>query len=87
PRRPAPTPPPSRSPTASPTSSCCRPAARPRLDRLHRTHVHEVFDGVLEPGGHRVALDAGAVKGEAYVVARTPGSVLVTAVTRAPGRG
>lgn len=59
-----------------------------RLDRLHRTHVREVFDGLLEPGAHRVALEAGAGKGEAFVVARTPGSVLVTAVTRGvPGRG
>ncbi|CAM5455410.1 Oxidoreductase OS=Streptomyces tendae OX=1932 GN=GUR47_02535 PE=4 SV=1 [Streptomyces tendae] len=64
------------------TSPCRVRLTAYRLDRIHRTHVHEVHDGVLEPGGHRVALDAGAVKGEAYVVARTPGSVLVTAVTR-----
>lgn len=68
------------------TSPCRVRLTAYRLDRLHRTHVHEVFDGVLEPGGHRVALDAGAVKGEAYVVARTPGSALVTTVTRdSPG--
>ncbi|MFH8973680.1 oxidoreductase [Streptomyces sp. NPDC017890] len=51
-----------------------------RLDRLHRTHTHEVFDGVLGPGAHRVDLDARAVKGESFVVARTPQSVLVAAV-------
>ncbi|MYS78227.1 oxidoreductase [Streptomyces sp. SID5926] len=70
------------------TSPCRVRLTAYRLDRLHRTRVREVFDGVLEPGAHRVALDAGAVKGEAFVVARTPGSVLVTAVTGgAPGRG
>ncbi|WP_317448083.1 hypothetical protein [Streptomyces collinus] len=30
----------------------------------------------LEPGRHRIPLDARAVKGESYVVARTSGSVL-----------
>ncbi|WP_030191068.1 hypothetical protein [Streptomyces violaceorubidus] len=68
------------------TSPCRVRLTAYRLDRLHRTHVHEVFDGVLAPGDHRLPLDAGAVKGEAFVVARAPGSVLVTAVTRgAPG--
>lgn len=62
------------------TSACRVRLTAYRLDRLHRTHVHEVFDGVLEPGGHRLALDAKAVKGEAFVVARASGSVLVTAV-------
>jgi hypothetical protein len=52
-----------------------------RLDRLYRTHVHEVFDGILEPGSHRIALDAKAVKGESFLVARTSGSVLVEAMT------
>ncbi|WP_411099543.1 oxidoreductase [Streptomyces sp. x-45] len=70
------------------TSPCRVRLTAYRLDRLHRIHVHEVFDGVLEPGGHRLDLAAGAVKGEAYLVARTPGSVLVTAVTRGgPGPG
>ncbi|MFF0588356.1 oxidoreductase [Streptomyces sp. NPDC003781] len=64
------------------TSPCRVRLTAYRLDRLRRTHVHEVFDGVLERGGHRVALDPGAVKGEAYLVARTPGNVLVTAVNR-----
>ncbi|MER6167765.1 oxidoreductase [Streptomyces violaceorubidus] len=68
------------------TSPCRVRLTAYRLDRLHRTHVHEVFDGVLAPGDHRLPLDAGAVKGEAFVVARAPESVLVTAVTRgAPG--
>ncbi|WP_217142330.1 oxidoreductase [Streptomyces sp. AC627_RSS907] len=52
-----------------------------RLDRLRRTRTLEVFDGVLEPGGHRIALDARTVKGDSFVVARAPGSVLVAAVT------
>ncbi|GAA3977368.1 oxidoreductase [Streptomyces marokkonensis] len=68
------------------TSPCRVRLTTYRLDRLRRTHTHEVFDGVLGPGGHRIALDTGTVKGESYVVARTPGSVLATAVTReAPG--
>ncbi|MGW7255471.1 oxidoreductase [Streptomyces sp. NPDC054834] len=57
-----------------------------RLDRLSRTHAHDVFDGVLESGRHRIALDAKTVKGEAFVVARTSGSVLVAAVTRGKSR-
>ncbi|WBO62590.1 oxidoreductase [Streptomyces camelliae] len=56
-----------------------------RLDRLHRTRTREVYDGVLEPGRHRVALDPRAVKGEAYLVARTTGGVLVTAVAAGHG--
>ncbi|MFJ2723961.1 oxidoreductase [Streptomyces collinus] len=51
-----------------------------RLDRLSRTHTHEVFDGVLEPGHHRIPLDPRAVKGESYLVARTSGGVLVRPV-------
>lgn len=57
-----------------------------RLDRLSRTQAHEVFDGMLQAGRHRIALDAKAVKGEAFVVARTSGSVLVTAVARGKTR-
>ncbi|GAA2605723.1 oxidoreductase [Streptomyces lienomycini] len=64
------------------TSPCRVRLTAYRLDRLHRTHVREVFDGLLAPGGHRIALDAGAVRGDTFLVARTPGSVLVTAVTR-----
>ncbi|MGW0861651.1 oxidoreductase [Streptomyces sp. NPDC002611] len=63
------------------TSACRVTLTAYRLDRLSRTHTHDIFDGVLEPGRHRVALDAGAVKGRSYIVARTSGSVLVTAVT------
>jgi hypothetical protein len=62
------------------TSPCRVRITAYRLDRLHRTRAHEVLDGVLAPGGHRVALDAKTVRGEAFLVARTPGSVLVTAV-------
>ncbi|MGW1748847.1 oxidoreductase [Streptomyces sp. NPDC002092] len=64
------------------TSPCRVRLTTYRLDRLYRTHTHEVFDGVLEPGRHRIALDAKAVKGESFVVARTAGSVLVEAMAR-----
>ncbi|MEU6086614.1 oxidoreductase [Streptomyces sp. NPDC047085] len=53
-----------------------------RLDRLYRTHTRVVFDDILEPGRHRVPLDPKAVKGEAFLVARTTGSVLVERVGR-----
>jgi len=62
------------------TSPCRVRLTAYRLDRLYRTHTHELFDGVLEPGRHRIALDAKAVKGESFVVARTSGSVLVEAM-------
>ncbi|MEU9171057.1 oxidoreductase [Streptomyces sp. NPDC048420] len=64
------------------TSPCRVRLTAYRLDRLYRTHAQEVFDGVLEAGRHRIALDARAVKGEAFVVARTSGSVLVEAMAR-----
>ncbi|MGV9451975.1 oxidoreductase [Streptomyces sp. NPDC003635] len=64
------------------TSPCRVQLTAYRLDRLYRTHAHEVFDGVLEAGRHRIALDAKAVKGESFVVARTSGSVLVEAMAR-----
>ncbi|MEU0072283.1 oxidoreductase [Streptomyces sp. NPDC006332] len=62
------------------TSPCRVRLTAYRLDRLNRTHTHELFDGVLEPGRHRIALDPKAVKGESFVVARTSGSVLVEAM-------
>ncbi|MFJ5260219.1 oxidoreductase [Streptomyces sp. NPDC088387] len=62
------------------TSPCRVRLTAYRIDRLYRTHTHEVFDGVLEAGRHRIPLDARAVKGESYVVARTAGSVLVEAM-------
>ncbi|MCZ7456813.1 oxidoreductase [Streptomyces sp. WMMC940] len=70
--------------TASVTvASACRVRlVAHRLDRLHRTRSHEVFDGTLEPGTHRIPLDGGAVRGRAFVVARAAGGVLVAAVTR-----
>jgi hypothetical protein len=37
---------------------------------------------VLEPGPHHIALDAKTAKGQAFVVARTAGSVLVAPVAR-----
>ncbi|MER6072806.1 oxidoreductase [Streptomyces sp. NPDC001817] len=63
------------------TSACRVRITAYRLDRLHRTHTREVFDGVLEPGRHRVPLDPRAVKGEAYLVARTTGGVRAAPVT------
>ncbi|MFE0099766.1 oxidoreductase [Streptomyces sp. NPDC059009] len=59
------------------TSTCRVTLTAYRLDRLYRTHVHEIFDGVLEPGEHRIVFDPKAVKGRSFVVARTTGSVLV----------
>ncbi|MGX1507689.1 UNVERIFIED_CONTAM: hypothetical protein RKD43_006314 [Streptomyces graminofaciens] len=53
-----------------------------RLDALYRTRVRELFDGTLQPGAHRIPLDAKAVKGRSFVVARTMGGVLVTPVAR-----
>ncbi|MEV5550486.1 oxidoreductase [Streptomyces sp. NPDC052309] len=53
-----------------------------RVDRLNRTHTHEVFDGILEAGSHRIPLDPKTAKGESFVVARESGSVLVEAVAR-----
>lgn len=51
-----------------------------RPDRLHRTHVHEVFDGPLEPGTHRVPLQGQVAKRPSFLVARATGSVLVAPV-------
>jgi len=64
------------------TSPCRVVLTAYRLDRLHRIHTHGLFDGVLEPGRHRIPLDARTVKGESFVVARTTGSVLVEAMAR-----
>lgn len=64
------------------TSPCRVRLTAYRLDRLSRGHTHECFDDVLAPGRHRVPLDARAVRGEAFVVARTSGSVLVAPVAR-----
>ncbi|MGY3205545.1 hypothetical protein ACVW19_006060 [Streptomyces sp. TE5632] len=64
------------------TSSCRVRLTAYRVDRLSRTHTHELFDGVLEPGLHRIPLDAKAVKGESYLVARTAGAVRTTSVRR-----
>lgn len=64
------------------TSSCRVRLTAYRVDRLSRTHAQDLFDGVLEPGRHRVPLDAKAVRGDAHLVARTAGTVLVTAVER-----
>ncbi|RZU45428.1 hypothetical protein EV284_0059 [Streptomyces sp. BK022] len=57
-----------------------------RVDRLRRTHVRTVLDAVLGPGRHRLPLDPRTVRGEAYLVARTSGGVLVAAVRGASAR-
>jgi len=64
------------------TSTCRVRLTAYRLDRLYRTHTHEIFDDILETGRHRIPLDPKATKGESYVVARTSGSVLVAAMAR-----
>lgn len=66
------------------TSTCRVRLTTYRVDRLSRTHVHEVFDEVLEPGHHEVPLASKSTKGNAYVVARTSTSVLVTPACPAP---
>ncbi|WP_328552290.1 oxidoreductase [Streptomyces sp. NBC_00358] len=62
------------------TSTCRVRLTAYRLDRLSRTRAHDVFDGVLEPGHHRIPLETRAVKGESFIVARTSGGVLVAAM-------
>ncbi|MFD3582348.1 oxidoreductase [Streptomyces sp. NPDC058683] len=64
------------------TSPCRVRLTAYRLDRLSRLHSQDLFDGVLEPGSHRIPLDGKAAKDGSYVVARTSGSVLVQAVAR-----
>ncbi|MFJ3659500.1 oxidoreductase [Streptomyces sp. NPDC090119] len=57
-----------------------------RFDRLRRTRVHTVLDATLGPGHHRLPLDPRTVRGEAYLVARTSGGVLVAPVRGASAR-
>ncbi|MFE9776065.1 oxidoreductase [Streptomyces sp. NPDC005931] len=64
------------------TAACRVRLTAYRLDRLSRLRTRELLDTVLEPGRHRVPLDAEAVRGGSYLVARTTGTVLVTAVGR-----
>jgi hypothetical protein len=64
------------------TSTCRVRLTAYRQDRLSRTHTYEIFDGILPAGQHRIVLDAKAVKGDSFVVARTSGSVLVRAMRR-----
>ncbi|MER5467259.1 oxidoreductase [Streptomyces sp. NPDC002685] len=63
------------------TSACRVQLTAYRLDRLSRVHAYDVFDGILEPGRHRIPLEARTVKGESFIVARTTGSVLVEPMT------
>ncbi|WP_306316621.1 MULTISPECIES: oxidoreductase [unclassified Streptomyces] len=64
------------------TSTCRVRLTAYRIDRLYRSHTHEVFDAVLETGRHRIPLDKKATRGESFLVARTTGSVLVTRMER-----
>ncbi|MER6614298.1 oxidoreductase [Streptomyces xantholiticus] len=68
------------------TSVCRVRLLAHRLDRLHRPHVQEIFDGTLEAGAHRIPLDAKAVKGQSFLVARTMGGVLAAPVVRRTDR-
>ncbi|OKJ93556.1 oxidoreductase [Streptomyces sp. CB03234] len=69
--------------TVEVTSTCRVQLVAYRLDRLRRTRAHEQFDGLLEPGRHRIPLDTRVVEGRSFLVARTMGGVLV-APTMAP---
>ncbi|MFD7298051.1 oxidoreductase [Streptomyces sp. NPDC059897] len=64
------------------TSTCRVRITSYRLDRLYRTHTHEVFDALLQPGRHRISLDNRATRGQSFLVARTTGSVLVARMER-----
>ncbi|BBC31396.1 Oxidoreductase [Streptomyces graminofaciens] len=64
------------------TSTCRVQLTAYRTDRLYRTHIHKVFDGILPAGQHRIGLDTKAVKGESFIVARTSGTVLVQPMAR-----
>ncbi|WP_320780634.1 oxidoreductase [Streptomyces sp. CRN 30] len=62
------------------TSTCRVRLTAYRLDRLSRARTHEIFDGTLPAGRHRIALDAKVSAGASFLVARSSGSVLVEAV-------
>ncbi|MFF8289740.1 oxidoreductase [Streptomyces sp. NPDC016309] len=68
------------------TSTCRVQVVAYRLDRLHRTRARELYDGLLEPGTHRVPLDARTAAGRSCLVARTSGGVLVVPVGPPPHR-
>ncbi|MER7108278.1 oxidoreductase [Streptomyces sp. NPDC000229] len=72
--------------TVEVTSTCRVQLVAHRLDRLCRTRTQELFDGLLEPGTHRIALDARAVRGQSFLVARTMGGVLVAPATAPASR-
>ncbi|MFH8984066.1 hypothetical protein [Streptomyces varsoviensis] len=58
-----------------------------RLDRLSRPHTYDLFDAHLDPGRHRIPLPHAAARPGSFLVARTNGNVLVTAVTPPPPNG
>ncbi|MYY09907.1 oxidoreductase [Streptomyces sp. SID4919] len=64
------------------TSTCRVRLLSYRLDRLRRTRTHELFDGVLGPGHHRIPLDGRTARGRSFLVARTTDSVLVAPSAR-----
>ncbi|MER5884814.1 oxidoreductase [Streptomyces sp. NPDC001941] len=53
-----------------------------RVGAFSRVRTTELLDAELPPGRHRIPLDAGAVRGRSFVVARATGSVLVAPVVR-----
>ncbi|PZT71024.1 oxidoreductase [Streptomyces sp. SW4] len=63
------------------TSPCRVRVTAYRLDRLHRTHTHDVFDAHLAPGSHRIPLGPKATKPGTYLVARASTSVLTAPTT------
>ncbi|MFI5805215.1 oxidoreductase [Streptomyces sp. NPDC051561] len=64
------------------TTTCRVQLVAYRHDRLHRLHTEVVFDGMLDPGKHRIPLDERATRGRSYLVARTMGGVLTTPMVR-----
>ncbi|MFE2534183.1 oxidoreductase [Streptomyces sp. NPDC059371] len=62
------------------TSTCRVRLTAYRRDRLSRTRTHDLFDGILDPGHHRIPLTAKTAKKDSFLVARTSESVLVTAL-------
>ncbi|MFI7367047.1 oxidoreductase [Streptomyces sp. NPDC050149] len=66
--------------TVEVTSACRVSLVAYRIDRLSRPRAQEVFSGFLEPGEHRIPLDARSVRGRACLVARTTGSALTAPV-------
>lgn len=72
--------------TVEVTSTCRVQLVAYRPGRLHRSRTQELFDGLLEPGTHRIPLEAPTAKGRSFLVARTMGGVLVAPATAPANR-